>query len=341
MSNNKYEVRRLDHGSQQLWSQFVTHEQLPYSYTLLWKEMLEQVLDADEYYWYVVDRSKECVVAILPSFMKDGSVGKVVNSLPYTQSVGGWVIARNVVAEDKSMLLEVAQSFISNFSQEHNISFWSEVYTGSNTEALFEIGQIETRSRTFELLSLGEPLEFRKGLKWNIKQGAKFALEAFQAKSIAEIHECYKVYADAMTTMGVKPHEWGVFNYLLNSDRESFLEVYGSKLGSEIVGVVILMVYNGRVSYYASGCSPKGRKAQAISWLCREVIEIMIERGLDVWDWMPSPNEKVKEYKASWGGGVEEHVVRTYCFREPKGICDSSILLSEYEGFFVVPFDCL
>ncbi|MDB4055026.1 GNAT family N-acetyltransferase [Akkermansiaceae bacterium] len=339
MISLKYQISKLGAEDYSRWSNFVEREQLPYSYSLLWKRVLADLNDIEECYWIVSDPLQERAVAILPAYMIDGPLGKVVNSLPYTQSVGGLVVDKALSPLEESQLLSELRLTLADFCEVNRISFWSEVYIDNVGPHLFPDVRIEERRRPFELLNLAVSNIKNKRRKRSIKQGEKACFQLFKANSMDEAFKCHQVYADAMLSIEVGHHSWVIFEEMINDHEDNCVEFYGAKLDGLIVGTVILMIFNGRVSYYASGCSPTGKKHQVISWLCNELILMMAKKGMKIWDWMPSPNKTVSEYKASWGGEMSEHIVRTYCFKDPKKLNADSDLLKGYEQFYVHPFD--
>ncbi len=101
-------IEILDKGRYTDYEQFLlSHEHSLFYHSTRYKDFLEDLLRCESQYLLALDKGK--IVGALPLMIKDGPLGKVVNSLPYYGSNGGCVSSSAYVQE---LLLNAYKKFI-------------------------------------------------------------------------------------------------------------------------------------------------------------------------------------------------------------------------------------
>lgn len=279
------------------------------------------------------------LVAACPWLVKNGSLGKVYNSLAYYGANGG-IISINPEyrkALEQQMMPEISskaasQAYVSNLLSGNTLKLndfivhnrMAQVTTlpaESQEESLMEIFHFKTRNM------------IRKGLKENI---------TFQ-KTIDPTF-LHQTHVDNMNAVGVAPKADMFFKIIDNYfENGTNYEIFEALIDGDKAAAVMVFYHNNTVEYYMPAINITHRNKQPLSALIFHVMKLCIEKGFKLWNWGGTPisNENLYRFKNRFGAQDYPYTIQISIYNKEILNHTSQEITSAYPGMFVAPFDML
>ncbi|MHC4692177.1 MAG: GNAT family N-acetyltransferase [Planctomycetota bacterium] len=317
----------------------------PLSHTLVWRDVLLELDMGEPIYWLAYEDSQ--LLGAFPAFVRRAAPGAVLNSLPFVQSTGGIISNCEVSRNKRAKLVETIVEAMLDWCRMHDVQIACVIgsaFFGQEDDTTFPIEPDFRMDRVIRTIDLTQPLHFRPSVRNHIKQARKFNPVLKQATSLEQARHVYEIYAENMRRMDIEPHDWIMYErlYKLTSDkgwtRFSWAEVDGKSAAG-----LISIWHGGIVDYFSVGCTEFGRRIQAVSWLCEQLINEAVTNCARWWNWMASPNRQVYDFKKAWGGMDRTYPIWLWCLDSITSFRRFSPveLSAQFPGYFVLPYDWL
>ena len=319
------------------------HEDAMLYYSLKYRDLVASITSAEPRYYLAIENEK--ITGILPLMQKEGKLGKVINSLPFYGSHGG------VIADDEETKKRLLDHYIEIVSDE-DISaatlienpFSSDNQLNENipcNEKDFRIGQLTNIDGDFtDLEDLMTKFHYktRNTIRKSLKSDVKISVENDMFKFLEDTHK------ENMDSIGglAKSHTFFELTENLFEANHDF-KIYVARYEGQPIAALLNFYYGNVVEYFTPVIVKEFRNLQSLSLLIAQAMLDASQNGFKWWNWGGtwSSQEGVYKFKSRWG--TSDFNYNYYTIINNKEIYNSSkeVLLEEYAGFYVLPFDKL
>ena len=329
-------IQFLDQTLEKEYTRFVLSFQDSWIYySLKFRDLLQSYIDCSVHYVLSIDDNNG-IEAVLPIMVLEGSLGKVVNSLPFYGSNGGILGASSSARQE---LLDYYNQFVSATGvvaatyNEH--PFHRNVEKIKHTYVEHRIAQVTKLEPQDDLMSL-----FHQKTRNMIRKATKLGITArtdnLSFDFLVSTHE------KNMAAIGGKakaPLFFEKINQLFEPGQD--YNIFVASMDGRDVAALLVLYFNRTAEYFTPVIEQEYRSTQALSLLIKYAMEEAQSRDMKFWNWggtWPS-QEGVYRFKKRWGATEQEYKYFTYV-PEPALVVTKSkdFLLNEYPDFFVVPF---
>lgn len=337
-------IELLNSENAYLWGHYVNnHKYGTIYYTLKFRDLIAKVTNATPLYFMAIEESR--AVGILPLMQKEGSLGKVINSLPFYGSHGG-VLADNKNAQE--FLLDHYIEIVSNKSVtastlienlfSHNNSLYSRINVNEYDS---RIGQLTNLEGNY--LSLEELMEcFHTKTRNTIRKAAKSEVVVSVENNMFQFLE--EIHIENMRVIGglAKSHLFfEQVQTILNANDD--YKIYVARYQGMPIAALLNLYCGKVVEYFTPVINQNYRNLQPMSLLIAHAMLDASNDGFKWWNWGGtwSSQEGVYKFKSRWG--TQDFKYNYYVTVNNENIYESKKekILKEYEGFYVVPFNKL
>jgi hypothetical protein len=335
-------VVRLDDGFRPDYEQFVQSlNTLTVYSTWEYRSFLLDLMGCSGDYLGAVD-DKGSLLGVWPLMERTGKFGRVINSLPFFGSYGGPLGVNSAAIE--ALTIE----FNSTVAR-------SDVAAATVVENPFDPMQVSVphdfldgRIGQFTSLDLGEDAKetlfsridptARRNLRKAEKSDVEVEIDNGAMRELEDIHK------ENMDAIGGRRKSEAFFELLprhLPAGR--MYNLYVARHGKRAIAA-LLVLYAGKVAEYFIPATRLDERARQPSALL--LFHAMIDahrRGFLIWNWGGTwmSQEGVLQFKRKWG--AQDRPYRYFVKLNNKDVLSAGRdeLLSEYDNFYVVPFDKL
>lgn len=311
-------------------------------YSIKYRDFLINQTGCIPFYYMALDN--EQIVGILPLMQKEGSLGKVLNSLPYYGSHGG-IFSTNEKA--KNLLLDHYKTFvqdtkvavstlIENPLLENNI-YENLVYD----EEDHRVGQLTPISKNYtdleDLMTIFH-YKTRNMIRKATKSGVDISIENDRFDFLEATH------AKNMDSIGGLAKS-SVFFQLIQKvfEPNKDYKLYVARQDGQPIAALLNLYYNNIAEYYTPVVLKDFRHIQPLSLIIAQAMLDASQQGIKWWNWGGTwaTQEGVYKFKSRWG--TKDFNYKYYITINNREIYKASRekLLTEYSGFYVVPFNKL
>jgi hypothetical protein len=344
IASNVWEVRLLSPPDEPAYADLVgraPHSAL--SHTLLWRDLLESNGLGQPVYWLAY-RGGELRGA-LPAFVRRGAHGAVLNSLPFVQSTGGVIAAAGADSQERAELTGVLGWAVLDWCRAEDVGLACVISSAfGGAEEGWPTPPVFVGRRTVRAIDLTEPPAYNLRVRRSIQKALRCEPVLREAATMTEARIVCDLHVGAMQAIGATPLSWDVIGRLFAVAAPGRLARFvWAEVDGEPAASLVLTWHGSIVDYYCVGSSPRGRAAQAGSWLCDQLIRQARDEGKRWWNWMASPNEHVYEFKRQWGGQDLSYTLQGWA---PGGLgaylaLGASRLKELFPGYYVLPYELL
>lgn len=279
--------------------------------------------------------------AALPYFEKKGSYGLVLNTLPYYGSNGG-VISRNVEAEE--MLMNLYNQKVANSKYAASVYIENPLKPASiqpiHNQMDERIGQFTMlpQLKSDEDILTAFHYKTRNMVRKPYKLGYKWAVDnnAFDF--------LYKTHADNIKQIGGLSKSKTVFDKIqANFTAGVDFKIYVAYKDEVPCAAVLLFYYNKTIEYFTPVIHHEYRGDQPLSMLIFEAMKEGVNNGFENWNWGGTWKSQDGVYRFKSRFAAVDLNYKYYIKLNNEDVLSASKaqLLSEYNNFFVVPFNLL
>tara|TARA_Y100001958_G_C21202629_1_gene529095 strand:+ start:81 stop:1142 length:1062 start_codon:yes stop_codon:yes gene_type:complete len=314
------------------------------------KLLIKNLNEAQDHYFCLFENHK--LIAVLPTFIKDGPNGKVVNSLPFYGSHGGILSRQPLNNKAKEILFKslsslcsdidafscvivespleydkyLYNSFIANFYDERigQITSFKELGDDNDIEdSLLKLYHQKTRNMV------------RKGIKQN------FVLKIDDsANALKKLHQIHN--ENILSVNGIpKPLKFfESIPTIFEFDKD--YRIYTASSEGRIVSALLLFYFKDMVEYFTPATLSDYRNQQPMSLLIfTAMCDAIKERKSQSWNWGGTwkNQDGVYNFKKRWG--AEDHIYKYYISHDAKNVknkISKDMLTKNYQFFYTLPF---
>jgi len=308
--------------------------------------------------FYLVAKEEGKIVGILPSFVKHGKFGPVLNSLPWFGSNPGVLADSEKI---KIMLIQrfcdiarwtncVSATFISNpFGEDFLYDVFFDEYNQAKLFVDSRIGMITripeyTNDEEFDktVMALVHQ-KTRNQIKKSIQHG--ITIEGCDG---GDFNWIKNTHSDNMKAIGApyKEREFEIIKdqLMYGEDYKIFTNVAHENMGNVTMAGLLLKYFNKTVDYMIPALDVNFRHYDPLHVVILDAMRDAAQRGFKYWNWggttIPG-QEGVYHFKKRFG--AEESIYKYYTLIFEPAILRKSKeeLLEYYKYFYVVPFQNL
>lgn len=294
---------------------------------------------------FVITQEDSTIKGILPFFIKESSLGSVVNSLPFFGSYGGVLTESEYIAKD---ILDEFNQFI----KKNNVISATIISNAFNTNKLlyeknFSHNIIEQRRiQCINLQNLSEKdlwnsLEqrVRRSIRKSLKENLEFSKTTLTDETISNFFELHQ---KEMNSKGGKPKPIEFFYTVKNNfSIENDYDVFEIKKNNKPISYLLVFYHYPFVEYYMPAYDSEFKNSQSTSLLIWESLKLSIKKNYHFYNfggtWFDQP--ELHRFKRGWN--ADDYLYDYYVKADVKKIKDIGIekLLSDFSYFYIVPFN--
>ena len=303
---------------------------------------------------YLLAYMDDQLVAALPSFVKPGPFGTVVNSLPFYGSNGSVVAREGCSAEVSGALLE---AFDRLCLEENAITSTVVDNPLDPNDGLFNykadlfderIGQLTRLPHDARPNEVEDRLmsSFHVKTRNLVRKGTKSHFEVGHDNSKNTMRQLHELHESNMQAIGVSAKSWKVFQSVRQSfEYDKQYRVYTASKNGITAASLLVFFCNKTAEYFTPVIHPAYRSEQPLSCLIFLAMQDAVAKGCRWWNWGGTwlSQDGVYHFKSRWGTQdfryryfVRTHTDTGELFKRSK-----SELLEAYPYFYVTPFNSL
>ncbi|MEB3286055.1 MAG: GNAT family N-acetyltransferase [Vampirovibrionales bacterium] len=310
-------------------------------HSLRYRSFLEALLGASSEYWLVLDNEDQ-IAGVLPLMRASGSLGDVLNSLPYYGSNGG-ILASSVQAEDSLRQhynqLILAETVAAATLIANPMKSAGQVEGLSHTVTDYRIGQLTSlKNQSIESL-LGY---FDGSTRRNIKKAERSGVTvSINNTAWSFLEECHQ---ENMASIGGNAKSHQFFQLVPRYFRANHdYKLYVAEIEGKPVAGLLLFYYNQVIEYYTPVIRQDYRTEQPLAYLIFEAMKDGLQQGYHWWNWGGTwpTQEGVYRFKKKWGAQDLKYMYYVQINNPALYEQSPEELLREYPGFYLLPFEAL
>lgn len=288
------------------------------------------------------------IKGVLPLLSREGSLGRVYNSLPFYGSHGDVITNTPEIAQSlydhvlstsfgdgNKALVMISENPFSPI--EPTINFPEDLKIEDRIIQVTPLGTLTNESNEDDLMSL-----FHYKTRNMVRKSLKVDFKLIESEDLFE--PMYKLHVENMQAIGgtVKPHSFYTSireNYKFGTD----YKLIGAEYNGELAGVLLLFYHKGIVDYHTPTINIKYRNLQPNSFLIFQSMFDAVRNGYKSWNWGGTwkTQESLYRFKNRWGAIDLNYRYLIKVVNEEIIESDPKTLLKEYPFFYTVPFDML
>jgi hypothetical protein len=230
----------------------------------------------------------------IPLLVKDGTFGKVANSLPFFGSHGGPVVSGESDENRLALLLELegliglrAYSSVTVVENPFKPLSITEVNALSFLQVVdTRVSQITCWPENSEVTEDSLMSIFHQKTRNAIRKGLLRVGEIKEKTRDAEVFEfVVREHISSIKSLGGQPKEKYVFESL-RKNLPDFFHIYAAySKENELVSALLTLEYEETIEYFTPVTTPEFRESQILSALIFSVMQEKFENGFRYWNW--------------------------------------------------------
>jgi hypothetical protein len=327
-------------------------------HSLAYRRFLKDFLPSNAQDYYLLALENNRIVGALPTFLINGPLGTVLNSLPFFGSHGSLLISQDANPETPSFLANA----LKNLCTTQNVAFATVIDTPHITyEEHFEhalrfqyddrrIGQITNLPQEKEACKINESLLnlyhqktrniVRKALRSDLAFGYDQSLDTLNM-----LHTLHETNILGIGGIAKPKHFFEIIARHFQADKN--YRVYTARTkDNEIVCTLLLLYFKDTVEYFVPATAASWRSAQPLSALIHIAMrDAVLDFGARTWNWGGTwlTQDGVYHFKSRWGATDHPYKYYTRVFLDEDRLhhVSSHSMLQGYPWFYTVPFSAL
>jgi len=309
------------------------------SYKLPYRDFLCELLGCQPRYAMAI-RDEE-VLGVLPLMVMDGSHGAVLNALPYFGSSGA-PLATDTRAAELLMDWYCAEAATPGVAAATMIANpLAPTPPRPHEYSDYRIAHVT------ELAGEGDPIprilalidsSARRNIQKAERSGTAVAIESHAFEELEALHRA------SMEAIGAQVKSRSFFEGVPRHFQPGIdYDLYIGRIDGVPAGALLIFYSGETVDYFMPAASPDFRNSQPMAAILLQAMAEAARRGYTKWNWGGSwpTHESLQRFKAKWGGKPLEYRYATNVGNRAVLRATKEDLLSQYPGFFVVPFHSL
>ncbi|MFL2983777.1 MAG: GNAT family N-acetyltransferase [Candidatus Neomarinimicrobiota bacterium] len=322
-----------------------------FNHSLLYRDFLREILKGsqDRYLCAFKDNQMQ---AVLPLFIKHGSIGAVVNSLPFFGSHGGIIGKPNLDRKISDALLTT----LNDFCQKVNAisctiieSPWEDDkhrYSSYEANLIDErVGQILSLPKKDKISIVEQSLMslYHTKTRNMVRKGIKGGFDIDHNGSSGTLKILHTIHDEGIRRIGGTPKELSTFQAIQKIFKYNHdYRVYTARKNGQIVSALLLFYFKDMVEYYSPVTLESYRNQQPLSLLIfRAMCDAITEKQARYWNWGGTwlNQSGVYHFKSRWGTNdyPYRYHIKTFVDFKKENI-SKSLLNDKYKNYYSIPF---
>ena len=323
------------------YSEFVnSHPHSLVYHSIRFIDFITDLTAAEQQVFMVMDE-REDLKAVLPLLSKEGSLGRVYNSLPYYGSHGGIL---SVDEESERGLCDYYNK-IASANQTGASTIVGNPLIPQSQPAQFQHNFMDHRIGQLSSIAHEDSCEeklmesFHQKTRNMIRKAARSGFSVGKENNNTNLLEL--IHRENMEAINGSIKSSEFFKTLQNFFRADIdYQIWVARKGDEAAAALLLLFYKDTVEYYVPATKSAFRSLQPMSLLIFEAMKDASSRGYKLWNWGGTweSQEGVHRFKKRWGS--KDIIYKYYTQVNSRKIYETrkEDLLEEYTNFFVIPF---
>jgi hypothetical protein len=311
--------------------------------------LLQRILPNSESV-YLLAKANGTTVGVLPSFIRRGSAGNVLNSLPFYGSHGG-ALSADIPAAD-----EIKAELLCRIRQ---VAVDEKCLTSTIVTPLFERDFAvyeEPSSFDYRDSRIGQ-ITFLPDLTGNdslmrlfhsktrnvVRKACKSGLEFYEGADKSDLEFLADLHRINCAALGIVPKSPEFFSLIPELfEWAKDYKIWVATKGKERIAALLLFYYNKTVEYFTPCIREEFRSDQPMSLLIFEAMKDAVHRGFRCWNWGGTGLglDGIYRFKKRWGATdlLYHYYTRKHADPGPLLKLGKAGVLEEYRYFFALPF---
>jgi len=344
-------VELLNGADMYRWEEYVLkHWNSLFNASLKFRWFLMKLLGEGHVPFYLVANSGNEIVGVLPSFVKKGKRGAVLNSMPWFGSNPG------IFANDEHIQAMLLQRFMDVASWTNCVSatFITRPFEDTDFyDSFFDLQGgyfIDERAGAMTCIPPYCSIDnsFDKDLLSIVHQKTrnqiKKSFRLCETSETTDMEFLKKTHWENMEAIGapVKDLEFDIIKDLFEYDTD--YKVFVSTVDGVPAAALLLKYYNKTVDYMTPAINVNFRHLNPLHILIFDAMKDAAKRGYLYWNWggttIPG-QESVLHFKERFGANTCEYKYYTTIFDKSIMEATKEELMEDYKYFYVLPFSAL
>lgn len=295
------------------------------------------------------------LISALPFFEKDGSMGKVVNSLPFYGSHGSVITTGrksiNIIDKTLAYFLRYCRdnSVLSTTLIENPIDPNTSVYDNLCSDYNDKrIGQITffDKDIEFDSKSVHEYLFsiYHQKTRNVIRKAKKYNFIVDHGVNNEIIDSLYELHSSNIIALNGKVKPRHFFTHIFSSlEYDKDYRIYYAKDEGKYISFILIFYYKNTVEYFTPAVNSEYRSTQILSLLIyNSMLESIQEKHSQIWNWGGTWINQEGVYRFKSRFGATDHMYRYHIWVDDIQYMQNeenlSQLVNEYEYFYIKPY---
>lgn len=319
------------------------HEASMFYHTRRYIKMISALTGGQEQIFVAFDKNKS-ILGVLPVMSHDGSFGIVYNSLAFYGSHGGVLaqskdVAERLMAHWNGLIQSsscASATLIENIGDES--AFLGGIVHHITDERIGQITPIAYTEDHDDKLMASYHSKTRNMVRKSQKQNFSISVENDAVEFLYDTH-----VANLKSIGGLAKDRqfFDLFPSLFVAGND--YKIWVARDNGTPVAALLLFYYKGTVEYFTPVIVDEYRDRQPLSLLIYESMCDASRSGYSRWNWGGTwaSQDGVYLFKKRWGAADRPYRYYTHIGNQDVYNATSTELLTQYPGFFVIPFRCL
>ncbi|AMJ97583.1 hypothetical protein AVL55_05050 [Alteromonas macleodii] len=284
--------------------------------------------------------------AFLPLFIKDGPLGRVVNSSAFFGS-HGCILCNTSSSDIKLTLLDtlnkwcnendvISLTLVTNPLLD-DLWLYDKFFTADFKDS--RIGQFTYFPKNNDSQVL--LTQFHSSRRGDYRKAKRNGVEVRYSQNKKDLDWLADVHRQEMNKMGGIAKSQAFFDTLYTTLTPSQWQVLCAESDGEMISALLLLYFNNTVEYFTPVTLPSAKSIQPMAALICEGMVDAMGKGYTKWNWGGTWHSQkgVYEFKRKWGTTDKPYFYFTRLRNKQILHTTAQELLASYPGFYVLPFD--
>ena len=336
-------IEILSKKTENLYKNFVnTQESITIHYSLKYRDLIIEETNSSPLYLIALEENN--IKGILPLMVKNGPLGKVINSLPFYGSHGG------IVSKDQKSILALKEYYF-NLLKSNDYAAgviienpliksidYEEFGTNETDNRICQISNIDGNFLDLEDLIKKFHSKTRNTIRKSVKSNVLISVENDQWDFLFSTH------LENMNLIGGTPKKKQFFEKLKSKfEINKEYDIYTARHNGKIISALLVLYYGDFVEYFTPVTLSDYKNLQPMSLLIANCMLDSSRKGFKFWNWGGTwlSQDGVYKFKSRWGTENYNYKYHICVVNNEIYSSSKSFLLDNYYGFYIVPFNKL
>ena len=349
----QFEIKLLEDKNESEYEEFLKKcDSALFNHSIKYRNFLSSILQ-NSYSKYFCFYLKGQLEAVLPVFIKESNLGKVVNSLPYYGSHGGILKSSKFKKDENTTLFNQVNDLCNEFDAisctivESPTDYYKSSYSLLKAEMIDNrIGQITRFPNIDNFQNYRDTLLYSYHPKTRnlVRKGIKGDFEISHNGNWESFVILYKMHCENMESIDGKAKELSAFEAIYKGFiYDEDYRIYQAKKNGIVVASLLLFYYKNTVEYFTPTIRKEFRNQQPLSALILQAMyDAVIEKNAQSWNWGGTwlTQSGVYHFKSRWGAKDYPYRYHIKTSSELNNLLkiERKDILREFKDFYVYPF---